>query len=58
MQPLTENVKVRLSPQEYADLRREARRDDRSVGAVIRLAVREYLAARAEPEPIASRKAS
>ena len=40
---LTENVKVRLDPAVKRRLEREAKRVDRPVGSLIRLAIRAYL---------------
>jgi predicted DNA-binding protein len=56
MTQLMENVKVRISAEEHAALKAEAVRDDRTVSALIRRAVRAYLE-NVEPEPVASRKA-
>ena len=40
---LTEAIRVRLSPELREDLERLAERDDRSVGAIVRRAIRDLL---------------
>lgn len=45
---LTEVVKVRISAEQLAEVKAYAQEDDRSVGAVIRRALREFLEQRRE----------
>jgi hypothetical protein len=43
MSPLTHMLKARVDPLTYQQIVIEAKRDQRSVGAVVRLALREHL---------------
>jgi predicted transcriptional regulator len=45
-------LNVRISPEDRDELRRLAEADDRSVGGVVRLAIRKYLAVREGAESL------
>lgn len=46
-------VSVRVSGEDREELERLAREDDRSLNGIIRLAIREFIAARKEEEVVA-----
>lgn len=40
---LTDRIEIRIEPEMHEQLKREAAKSDRSVGAVVRVALREHL---------------